>query len=140
MTESYGHKWVSAMGAEPNDTWTDSLRGLSMEEWIRAITKLKESTDDWPPGLPEFKRWAVGSLSEAEIKNLAIEEWNNRPPPKYNPFVTPPTYEEEERNRRNFIQSRIAEAAYESRGGHKALSFTEPNVDPRRICQDEELN
>ena len=57
MTESYGHKWLSAMGEEPNDTWTDALRGLSVEEWVQAITKLKESTDDWPPGLPEFKRW-----------------------------------------------------------------------------------
>lgn len=140
MTESYGHKWVSVMGEEPNDTWTESLRGLSMEEWISAITKLKDSTSDWPPGLPEFKRWAAGSLSDAEVKNIAIHEWNSRPKAKYNPFVTPPSYEEEERNRRNFIQSRVAGAAYEQRYGHAQLSFSEPTVDPRRICQDEEYN
>ncbi len=126
------------MGETPNDTWSAQLRGLSMEEWIAAITKLNESTDDWPPTLSAFKRWAQGLMSADEAKEQAIWEWENRPSPKYNPFVTPPTHEQEERNRRNFIQRRVAEVRSDEEACALGIERSAP-VDPRRICQDEEL-
>lgn len=129
------------MGEVPSETWRERLRKLSTLEWIRGIKALNASLDEWPPSLPEFKRWAVGGLTVAEAKSAAIDEWDNRPPAKYNPFNTPLSYDQEDTARRNFIQSRVANAAMSTANDRLGLDNDDPFAvtDPRRICQDEEL-
>jgi hypothetical protein len=140
MMETWGHKWISAMGEEPTDTWREGLKPLSIEDWLRAITMVRASKADWPPSLPEFKRWSYGEMSEAEAKAQAIDEWNSLPPKKYNPFVTPQSYDQIEIERRNFIQSKVSGVSMEEVNRRRVLNHQEPITDPRRICQDEGYN
>jgi hypothetical protein len=137
MAETYGHKWTSPMGETPNETWVSQLKSLSAEEWVAGITKLKASHEEWPPSLPAFMSWCTGVLSEAEAKQQAIAEWDARPPKKYNSFGNADTYESLERDRRNFIQSRVAAAAQVASDRAHGIEYR-PSVDPLRICPDEE--
>jgi hypothetical protein len=136
MSETYGHKWTSPMGESPNETWTERLKKLVAEEWVAGITKLKCSCEEWPPSLPEFVSWCTGVMSEADVKKQAIAEWDSRPPKKYNPWGNADTYESLERDRRNFIQNRVAQTAKEQQDRVYGIEST-TQIDPLRICRDE---
>ena len=140
MSETYGHKWTSPMGEKPNQTWTTSLHEMSDEQWVRGISKLKQSTDEWPPSLPEFRRWCIGGMTKDELKVHAQAEAERLMAEKvsrYNPNVVPMNYEQVEREqsrlaRQIFVQSEVNE--------RREAMGVEHITDPRRICQDEEYN
>jgi len=60
MAEIYGHKWASAYGAEPCDTWAKGLAGLSRQQLADGLHACLRSVDPWPPSLPEFRARCFG--------------------------------------------------------------------------------
>ncbi|MEM6485322.1 MAG: hypothetical protein AAF662_10100 [Pseudomonadota bacterium] len=40
---------------------------------------MKHSIDEWPPTLPEFRRWAYGLQSSARAKSQASEDFDRNP-------------------------------------------------------------
>ena len=135
MAETWGHRWTSQMGEEPNGTWKDKLRLLTQEQWLRGITRLKACQESWPPSAPDFYRWCVGGLTQEEAKRVARREWSDhvdRLTKSYSPWGTPLTYDQIERQKPDFIARRMVEleAGPEAAG---SIGF-----DPLRICPDED--
>jgi len=60
----YGHRWVSAYGADPSsptgDTWAQCLAGISREELELGLAACMNRADPWPPSLPEFRCLCLG--------------------------------------------------------------------------------
>ena len=139
MSERYGHKWTTPMGEKPNQTWIAELQVLSDEQWVRAITKMRDSTDEWPPSLPEFRRWAIGGMTKDEMKvasRMSTEARLNAEAAKYNPFGTPMTNDQYERRlQRESQQEYVMLQENERRQAQGLPDLT----DPRRICQDEDM-
>lgn len=132
LAEGFGHRFTSSAGDEPNQTWTDSLASLSHEQFRVGLDRLAASTEAWPPSLGEFRGWCIGAIDEKRARVLAEQEWESRPPIPYNPFNPGPSYQELERERRQFVNLRVQQ-------------LTKPDSpiaieqqDHRRICQDEE--
>ena len=138
MSETYGHKWTTPMGEKPNQTWVESLRDLTDEQWGQAVSKLRHSTDEWPPSLPEFRRWAIGGMTKDEMKvesRLRTEARLAAEVGKYNPFATPMTTEQYERRlQRESQQEYVVLQENERREAQGLPAIT----DPKRICQDED--
>ena len=138
MSETYGHKWTTPMGEKPNQTWTENLRDLTDEQWAMAVTKLKNSTDEWPPSYPEFRRWAIGGMTKDEMKvasRLSTKARLNAEVAKYNPFGTPMTNDQYERRyQRESQQEYVMLQENERREAQGLPAIT----DPKRICQDED--
>lgn len=135
MTETWGHKWASAMGEEPNATWKAKLRPLTQEQWLAGIERLKASLEPWPPSAPDFYRWCTGGLSRDEAKQQALVEWDERirkEHSSYNPWGSPMTYQQLERQRTDFLARRTAELEIGSETNN-GIGF-----DPLRVCVDEE--
>lgn len=57
MAETFGHKWTSNYGIEPNASWVDGLADMSVEDIRTGLSNLKTWRDDegWPPTLLQFR-------------------------------------------------------------------------------------
>lgn len=110
MAETYGARWTSAMGEKPNDTWRRQLKPLMQYQWLRGIERLHECVDEWPPTLPEFRRWCLGLKTSQEAKAEAIRDWEEKGlgRDKYNPRMAGRSYEQIERDKQAYVNSRIA--------------------------------
>lgn len=136
MSEAYGYKWVKPMGEEPNQTWIEGLRDLTLYQWRTGLITLNQSTDEWPPSLPEFRRWCIGAKTKEQLKAHSESQASaimGECLAKYNPNVVPMNYEQAER-----AYSRLARQLYvmeEENTKRKALGLDEIS-DPERICID----
>lgn len=50
----YGHKFTSAYGDVPSDTWSRALSGFTAKQIGEGIRACFHREDTWPPTLPEF--------------------------------------------------------------------------------------
>jgi hypothetical protein len=55
MQRIYGYRWSSQYGEADDGTWSAGLREFSETEIFVAIQACVDSTEKWPPGLPEFR-------------------------------------------------------------------------------------
>lgn len=55
MTDLFGHRWASAYGPEPSETWAVGLEDLSDGELRAGLAACLSWTEDWPPTLPQFR-------------------------------------------------------------------------------------
>ena len=138
MTEAYGFKWFKPMGESPNATWVQGLRDLTGEQWATGLRILAKSTDEWPPSLPEFRRWCTAQRTKEQLKAYAEAEASaimDSRNSKYNPWVTPPTYQQAERE-----FSRLARQIFvmEEENQRRDSLGLDHITDPRRICMDED--
>lgn len=139
-TEMYGHRWTSSMGEEPNATWIDACRPFEDEQWRNAVMMLKGSTDDWPPTLPTFRRWAYLGTTAVEAREHAARKADEIVAgriARYNPNCAGMTQQEADR-----LQTRLARSLYVDhldRERNAALGIEhDSGRDPLRICPDEE--
>jgi hypothetical protein len=138
MTEAYGYRWFKPMGESPNQTWAQGLRELTTEQWHAGLKMLSKSTDDWPPSLPEFRRWCTAQRTKEQLRAYADQqaaEIMAARVGRYNPNVTPMTYAQEDRERERLARQIFVMEQDNDR--HEAMGI-EKNTDPRRICQDED--
>lgn len=54
MTELYGHRFTSAYGDQPNDTWARALAQTTGRQLANGLQTCFKREDRWPPTLPEF--------------------------------------------------------------------------------------
>lgn len=59
------------MGEEPTDTWARALRDLSAEQFGKGLVACRDSRDSWPPTLPQFRSWCVGSDGTTAMERAA---------------------------------------------------------------------
>ncbi len=73
MTEIYGHKWVSAYGADAEQgagqTWAKGLGGINAQQLAHGLSSALASSDAWPPTLPEFRSLCLGIPTFAAVKH-----------------------------------------------------------------------
>ena len=50
----YGHKFTSAYGDVPSETWSRALAGATGSDIAQGIKACFQRQDTWPPTLPEF--------------------------------------------------------------------------------------
>jgi len=69
MVHIYGHKWISSHGESALDggqlsdtakTWGSALRDITGEQLAEGLRRCVDSSESWPPSLPEFKKMCVG--------------------------------------------------------------------------------
>ncbi len=60
MAEIYGHRWASAYGAEPSETWAKGLAGITPRQVADGLNACLRSADPWPPSLPQFRGMCFG--------------------------------------------------------------------------------
>jgi hypothetical protein len=139
MTEMYGHRWTSSMGETPNETWTAACKVFGDQEWRNAVNMAKQSTDDWPPSLPTFRRWAYLGMTPVEAKELCARKADalvGAVVGKYNPNCAGPTYDQVDR-----MHDRISRSLYVDtldRERNAAMGIEHSERDPLRICPDED--
>lgn len=126
------------MGEEPNQTWIEGLRDLTFYQWRAGLIMLNQSTDEWPPSLPEFRRWCIGQKTKEQLRAHADTEASRIMKDridKYNPNVTPMNFEQAER-----AYSRLARQIYvmEQENTQRRVLGHEEHSDPDRICIDED--
>jgi hypothetical protein len=134
MAEAFGFKWFKPMGEAPNQTWVQALRNLTMAQWSTGLKMLATSTDDWPPSLPEFRRWCTSQRTKEELRAEAdqmAELIMADKVKRYNPSVIPMTYEQVASEKR-----RLANQFFVSLQEGERREGLE-HMDPRRLCQDE---
>ena len=92
MTEMYGHRWTSAMGAVPVDGWVIAVEGFSPEQIRGGLTKMVKDPQfkSWPPNALEFR--ALCLPSEADLGLPTADEAfaqavGNRPGQQKHPAV-----------------------------------------------------
>lgn len=138
MTEAFGYRWFKPMGEEPNQTWSQGLRNLTPTQWRNGLGMLSQCTEEWPPSLPEFRRWCTGRMTKEQLRAYAQEEADRvlgKKYGKYNPHVTPPSYEQLERERTRLERQVFAQVEENERRESLGL---EQLTDPERICHDED--
>lgn len=139
-TEMYGHRWTSSMGETPNATWTEACRAFEDEQWRNAVTLLKQSTDDWPPTLPTFRRWAFLGNTPIEAKELAARKADEIVAKRiaaYNPNSPGITQHEADRLHDRLSRSLYVDQLDAERNAMMGIAH-DKNRDPLRICPDEE--
>lgn len=113
MTEMFHHRWTGSVGRNPTPLWSATCAEFTDEQFQRAVSKLKDSMDEWPPSLPEFRRWALGAMSRDEAKLYAERRAEREVQAlieNHNPFSAGPTYEEAEKMRRRLTREYFVEA------------------------------
>ncbi len=57
MAETFGHKWTSSYGTEPNRAWVDGLADMTVDDLKTGLGNLKTWRDEggWPPTLLQFR-------------------------------------------------------------------------------------
>jgi len=156
VTEIYGARWTSSMGERPNETWMAVCASFSDQEFGRALVELRASTDDWPPSLKTFERWALGTPDRDEVRAMAAEAF------ECNPLADGTsqwdadreTYDQRDRRKRRYIAKALAEFDQDARqrqrptldvvgqDSSRRIGKTAGDVvplDPRRVCPDPEL-
>lgn len=53
----YGHKWTSGYGDCDDGTWLAGLQGITLEQIGEGITKCRDSKEEWPPTLNQFRNY-----------------------------------------------------------------------------------
>jgi hypothetical protein len=139
MTEMFGHRWTSSAGEDAtlNQTWFSRCAELTDTQFRRALERLKTTTDEWPPSLPEFRRWALGGLSRDEAKAEASQRAEAevaRRIAQHNPHGSPLTYDQAEQLQMRLQREYFVELSGE---GPAPVAGIEHQADSRRICQDE---
>jgi hypothetical protein len=73
MTEIYGHRWISAYGADAEQgagpTWAKGLAGINAQQLAHGLSSALASSDAWPPTLPEFRSLCLGIPTFAAVKH-----------------------------------------------------------------------
>lgn len=73
MTEIYGHRWISAYGADAEQgagqTWAKGLGGITAQQLAQGLSSALASSDAWPPTLPEFRSLCLGIPTFAAVKH-----------------------------------------------------------------------
>lgn len=139
MTEAYGFKWFKPMGEEPNQTWVEGLRDITQQQWLNGLKTLASTVEEWPPSLPEFKRWCTQQRNAAEVRAICEQraaQMLEKEQGGYNPFRTPLTHEQYDKRYQRLVRELINDEHDANR--REALGL-ERETDSRRICQDEEL-
>ena len=75
MAEIYGHKWTSAYGEKPVDTWVDGLGDMAPQEIANGLQACLVNGDPWPPSLPEFRQLC----RPAKVNRINSEMYQERP-------------------------------------------------------------
>lgn len=139
MTEMFGHRWTSSMGEQPNRTWREACGDFGEQEWKNAISTLNSSMAEWPPSLPEFRRWAYLGKTTIEAKEEAARRADAvvaARVAKYNPNCAGITTREADR-----LHDRLSRAFYVDeldKERSEALGIEHTERDPLRICPDAE--
>lgn len=60
MAMIYGHKWTSQYGEQDDGTWLLGLSDVRPEAIRDGLEACIKSDDEWPPGVPEFRRMCLG--------------------------------------------------------------------------------
>jgi len=57
MAETFGHKWTSNYGHEPNQSWMDGLADMTADDIKHGLGNLRSWKDEggWPPTLLQFR-------------------------------------------------------------------------------------
>ena len=76
MTEIYGHKWTSTAGETPTELWSTAVTGLSGDEVKRGLSACLNSSEPWPPSLPQF----LGMCRPPRRENAAAYRWQPQLP------------------------------------------------------------
>lgn len=92
MTAIYGARWVSAMGASPEDaagkltvagdTWAQGLAGLTGDQLACGLRACVHAGDGWPPSLPEFRLSCMGVPTIADTRHNLREKFED-----FHPFT-----------------------------------------------------
>lgn len=74
MTSIYGHRWISAYGADAQqgagDAWARGLAGITARQLGVGIDACIVSADPWPPTLPQFRAlcFAIPALPVVRLR------------------------------------------------------------------------
>lgn len=72
MADCYGHRWVSAYGADPRagagGTWARGLSGLTPQQIGQGVDSCIAGAYAWPPTLPEFRALCLGVPPFAAVR------------------------------------------------------------------------
>ena len=86
MVEIYGHKFTSAFGDEPNESWVRCLGEISPPQIANGLNRLQHREDDWPPTALEFRRLCLNQRTMVEAQQARQSEGRVAlPPPHVNP-------------------------------------------------------
>jgi hypothetical protein len=72
MTEWYGHKWGSAFGAKPLESWGYGLAGLTDDELQHGLDSIRNRVELWPPSLPEFRAMCRPPDKKPEAAHMPV--------------------------------------------------------------------
>lgn len=71
MVEIFGHRWISAYGADAavgaGRTWARGLTGISRAQISTGLDRVLLSAEGWPPSLPEFRSYCLNIPSQAQV-------------------------------------------------------------------------
>lgn len=96
MVEIYGHKFTSAFGDEPNESWTRAVGSIRPEQIAFGLNRLQHRDDPWPPNAVEFRRMCLNqrTSAEAQQERCALGSAPALPPPHLNPEQAKPYLDE----------------------------------------------
>lgn len=84
MAETFGHKWTSNYGHQPNQSWIDGLADMSIDDIKTGLGNLKTWRDDdgWPPTMLQFRELCRPHASPAHTEYVPLLEpkssWDQR--------------------------------------------------------------
>lgn len=68
----YGHRFVSAFGADPGSAtgqvWAAGLEDLDDAALLNGISQVRRAGEKWPPGLPEFRALCLDVLTLDQVR------------------------------------------------------------------------
>lgn len=67
LIEMYGHKFTSAYGEVPNDTWALALSGFEWHHLAQGVRACFRREDNWPPTLPEFVEMCMPAKTPSSL-------------------------------------------------------------------------
>ena len=81
MSMIFGHKWTSSYGDMDDGTWQTGLAGLDIHQIKHGLNVVKESGNEWPPSLPEFRAMCKATKGHPSFKEFPPA----LPPPEVDP-------------------------------------------------------
>lgn len=84
MSGTFGHKWITSYGPEPNEAWVAALKTLTVDQVKRGLDGCLTWAEEWPPTLPQFMGLckAAKIAPEHRVMPTALpmpgELWNQR--------------------------------------------------------------
>jgi hypothetical protein len=69
MGSMFGHRWVSAYGAEvdPDNVWYACLYDLTQEQIRLGLKVCRDECMEWPPSAPEFRGFCLGAHESSDV-------------------------------------------------------------------------